>query len=531
MNGTVGGTVSARIEDKRPQVRLALRAEALRPAGQTESPEMPRFSAVLEGIVEADDSHLRLSLHDENATALTVDARGSLLGAGPEQGGPSSDDRRPRVATAPLEISATGTVELGALDALVDLGEGRVTGRLTSDLVVRLRQPQVEIRGGLELQNGTLENPALGLLLKEGSVRLLASGRRVEISELSASDGAGGTLRGSGHADLGGEAAQTRYRLGATLAGLWVARSDDVRVQTDGDLQLEGDASGARLSGTLKTRSVELRPPRRLPPSVVQLEVIEINGPLTSPGPRTTPHAQSFPVELDVTATIPGRAFFRTVDLESEWEGDLHLTGTPQAPVLAGRLSVVRGSFNALGVPFNLVRGLLRFDERDEVDPDVEILAEARRHDIVAQLSVTGTASAPNVTLSSEPPLPTDEIASHLLFGRDATDLSAAQSVQLAAAVARFTSSTAPDPLGWVRRTLRVDRVSVQSDEERPESTVVSVGKYVGRKVFVSFDQGTTAEATSKARVEVELTRQLNVATEVGTDSESRLGLDWRYRY
>jgi translocation and assembly module TamB len=117
-----------------------------------------------------------------------------------------------------------------------------------------------------------------------------------------------------------------------------------------------------------------------------------------------------------------------------------------------------------------------------------------------------------------------------LLFGRDATELSAAQSVQLAAAVARFTSSTVPDPLGWVRRTFRVDRVSVQSDEESPESTVVSVGKYVGRRVFVSFDQG-TAEATSKARVEVELTRQLNVATEVGTDSESRLGLDWRYRY
>jgi translocation and assembly module TamB len=393
-----------------------------------------------------------------------------------------------------------------------------------------LRPEQVEMRGGLELQNGTLENPALGSVLKEGRIRLLASGRRVEISELAASDGAGGTIRGHGHADFEGGVEEASYRLGVTLDGLWVARTDDVRIQADGDLELAGDASRARLSGTLATRSVELRPPRRLPPSVVQLEVIEINGPPASTRGREAPRARALPVDLDVTTRIPGRAFFRTVDLESEWEGSLHLTGTPQAPVLAGRLSVVRGSFNALGIPFNLMRGVLRFDERDEIDPDIEILAEARRHDIVAQLLVTGTASAPKVTLTSEPPLPTDEIASHLLFGRDATELSAAQSVQLAAAVARFTSSTVPDPLGWVRRTLRVDRISVQSDEERPESTVVSVGKYVGRRVFVSFDQN-TAEATSKARVEVELTRQLNVATEVGTDSESRLGLDWRYRY
>ncbi len=530
ITGTLAGRLSVAGTSEGPRVDLALTAEGLRPARWKGSVAPPPFSARLEGSLASADGRLQMVLQDQRTTSFALQASGGLA-AVLGRSGSAVTGLPAEGSAAPARISARGSADLAALDALVDLDENRVQGTLTADMTLLISRSGPELEGEVVLTGGSLENPVVGMLLQDGSLRLVGAGKRLELIELSASDGAGGRVVGTGHVDLGAGIEQASYRLAATLDRLWAIRSDEVRLQTGGALVLEGAVGHPRLSGSLETTAVELRPAHRLPPSVVDLEVTEINGVQGSDGsPARRQPASRVPIDLDLAVKIPGRAFFRTVDLDSEWEGKLRLTGASQAPVLTGRLSLVRGSFNALGVPFRVVRGVLRFDEREEIDPDIDVLAEARRYDIVAQLSVAGTASAPRVTLSSEPPLPTDEIAAHLLFGRDATDLTAAQSVQLAAAVARFTTSTVPDPLGWVRRTLRLDRVSVQSDEKQPGSTVVSVGKYVGRGVFVSLDQG-TAEATSRARVEAEVTRHFNVATEVGSDSESRLGVNWRYRY
>src|SRR6185503_16794402 len=109
--------------------------------------------------------------------------------------------------------------------------------------------------------------------------------------------------------------------------------------------------------------------------------------------------------------------------------------------------------------------------------------------------------------------------------------LSAVESVQLAAAVARLSGKGGggADPFGWLQRTFKVDTVGVTTDDAADGGSVLSVGKYVSDKVFVSVNQG-LGENSSSASVEVEVRRNLTLQTRIG-NVEGRLGINWKHDY
>jgi translocation and assembly module TamB len=80
-----------------------------------------------------------------------------------------------------------------------------------------------------------------------------------------------------------------------------------------------------------------------------------------------------------------------------------------------------------------------------------------------------------------------------------------------------------------MRRAIGVDTLDVAGGETAEETTV-SAGKYVSDNVFVEVEQG-LAQGTGKARVQVELTPNLSVSTEVTDQSQTGVGLQWRYDY
>jgi translocation and assembly module TamB len=83
-----------------------------------------------------------------------------------------------------------------------------------------------------------------------------------------------------------------------------------------------------------------------------------------------------------------------------------------------------------------------------------------------------------------------------------------------------------------VRETLGVDTLDVDTgvDSEGSRGASLSVGKYVAPGVFLRLQQGLSG-ASSKAVVEVELTDNVTVETDIGADSESRVGVNWKLDY
>jgi translocation and assembly module TamB len=333
-----------------------------------------------------------------------------------------------------------------------------------------------------------------------------------------------------------------------TVESFRVLRLDEANVRAGGDIRISGPVTALRIASRLRVDQGELRPPDRLPPSVVDLDVIEINSTTApQPAPREEKSVQepALPATLDVTVEIPGQVFVRGRGLDSEWRGKLAVSGTTAAPIVIGSLEVVRGDFSLLGKDFKLTTGTIRFDGGPKIDPALDIVAEAATSDITGRVTIAGTATAPTLKLSSVPELPQDEVLARILFGKSVGQITAAQGLQLAAAATSLAGGGA-GLLDKVRSALGLDRFDFGSGttannaagnaSSNPASqsglggATVSAGKYVAEGVYVGVDQGAST-GSSRGKVEIEIAPHLSVETNMGANGGNGLGLNWKMDY
>jgi translocation and assembly module TamB len=131
------------------------------------------------------------------------------------------------------------------------------------------------------------------------------------------------------------------------------------------------------------------------------------------------------------------------------------------------------------------------------------------------------------------PELPDDEIVSQILFGKSTSQLSAIEAAQLAASVAELTGQAGgvSGILGRVRSTLGIDVLRLESSETDDSSTPdVAAGKYLTDDVYIGAKQGTEVDSGS-AEVEVELTPNISIGSEVGQQGQSEAGVKFKWDY
>jgi translocation and assembly module TamB len=228
-----------------------------------------------------------------------------------------------------------------------------------------------------------------------------------------------------------------------------------------------------------------------------------------------------------VVVNLPGRVFVRGRGLESEWEGRIEAKGSASDPRLTGTLQIRRGAFDLLDRRFNLRRGVITFTGSSPPNPTIDIEAVAQATDITAIVRISGDASAPIITLESEPPLPEDEVLSRLMFNRAASSITPLQAVQLAAAVNRLRGG-GPGVLDRLRGALGVDTLDVDGGGDT--GTTLRAGRYIADGIYVEGETG-TANQSSRARVAVEILPNLSLQADTGADASSGVGFKWQFDY
>jgi len=160
----------------------------------------------------------------------------------------------------------------------------------------------------------------------------------------------------------------------------------------------------------------------------------------------------------------------------------------------------------------------------------LDISARSNTEDITAIIRITGDATKPDIAFTSEPPLPEDEVMARLLFGRSLDRLSPLQALQLADSLAVLSGNKGQslNPLNRVRGALNLDQLDVGEDEQG--ETTLEVGKYLTERVYVDVEKK-VGEDGGKASVEVEITPNISVESEMDTESEVGLGINWKYDY
>lgn len=441
-----------------------------------------------------------------------------------------------------LAVNLQGDGDIGDLSDLLPLNEDRLTGQFSVNASIAGTIAAPAAGGRLRLSRGHYENFASGAVFTDLDAELVGNGERFTLVSLTASDGAGGSLKARGSLALSGISGPST-ELSAILSHFRIAARDEAVATASGSVSVAGPLSAPKVTAPLTIDKADIELPSSLPPNVVVLKVTERNGQPTTP-PQPDGAIMSLPAALDITLGLQGPVLVQGRGLESQWSGRLKITGTTTAPKISGSLRATRGSYALLGKTFRLTRGTISFDGGDKLDPGIDIVAEASASDITAQVVITGYASAPTISLSSTPLLPRDEILARILFGSGLKQITAGQGLELAQAAAALSGKDSGLldrlrgglGLDWLR--LGQGPAAAASSVLNPSvvtpttqsATALSAGKYIAPGVSIGVTQG-VSPPTSKVTVEVDLGHHLTIDTEAGQNSGSGVGINYNYDY
>ena len=434
----------------------------------------------------------------------------------------------------PVSGDFKGEVDLGLIEEIYALHDQVLDGRMAFDLTFGGRVGAPKIHGGGSIKNGRYENVRSGTILKDIDMIFEAEDHRLVIQNMQASDGESGKIKAQGWIDIDpAEGFPFSFDLDLDEAKTW--RHDDLMVILRGPLKLSGSLKSLLLEGRIQIAKAEIRIPDRLPPEIVQLEVVEINADqsgstLNTEHPPASGLIQKEDIRLDVSISSPGHIFVEGRGLISEWRGDIQVNGTVAAPIVTGQLSVVRGHVNFLGKRFNLSRGIISFSGATPPSPQIEVLTESRTNDITARIELDGPVNHPSVKLSSDPELPQDEVLSQVLFGRNLANITPYQAVQLASAANTLTGGGGFDLLGQTRKILGIDQLEIKNLEGGKGETAISAGKYLSENVYMEVEKGLGPKG-GKGSVVWEITPNISVETEVGENATIGGGVNWKWDY
>ncbi|HET6467003.1 MAG TPA: translocation/assembly module TamB domain-containing protein [Geminicoccaceae bacterium] len=498
-----------------PSGSLTVRVPALAPGGadfRTIPPVAFRLDAALQG------QRLQAGIDLADLTERPITAELAL---------PIRFSLEPFAFELPEDGALVGRVDaqadLARLGALAQLDGQRLGGRLDAALRLDGTLARPQVGGRVQIQNGLVEDAATGALFRD--IELVATGtdRRLVIERFRAVDRRTGTITGQGQLEVD-LAADLPYRVETRLQGAEVLRNDLGTVTLTGDLVLGGDRRRGQLSGTLTVDRADLRIPEGGGVTIADFPVEEVfnGGVRRVPGQPPVP---PFAADLDLRVQIPSRLFVRGRGLDSEWGGNLTVTGSAASPTILGSVEYRRGFLDLLDRRFQLRQGTIAFD--GGTVPDLDLEAAAQGEDVLAIARLTGPANQPRFELDSEPSLPQDEILAQLLFGRDVRQITPAQGLRLAAAL-RTLEGGGGDLLGGIRSRLGLDTLDIGDD--LTGGPTARAGRYLSENVYLELQRGLT-DGTSRARVEVELTRSLSLTSQVGDQSQTSVGVEWKMDY
>lgn len=452
-----------------------------------------------------------------------IRSRGTVIGrmvASLQPLPPGSGPWTDRLMAAPLGGGIRYNGPADTLFSFAGLTNQRLSGPigLAADFSCRVADPC--LAGVVRGKGLTYENQTYGTKLTAMDLSGRFDGNRFELQSLTAKAGAG-TVSASGSLSLAAEAGYP-MDVSVKLNQARLARSNTLSASATGDLRLTKRAGEtALLSGQLRLPETRYQIVREGSAEVPQLTGVRFKPPV---GPKritgneqARQSASAFSlIRLDLKVVAPEKLYVSGMGLEAEWRANFDISGTSAAPSVAGEVELIRGTLGFAGRSFELTEGRLAFTGGNPYDPSVRLVATEDVEDVTVNVSVGGRATDPEITFSSVPGLPQDEILSRILFGSSISNLSAIQAVQLASSLNSLRGSGGGlNPLGTLRSATGIDRLRILGpDEQSGRGTALAAGQYITDDIYVELI--TDTRGFTATQLEVAITKWLSVLSQAG---------------
>ncbi|MGH8548996.1 MAG: translocation/assembly module TamB domain-containing protein [Methylococcales bacterium] len=237
-------------------------------------------------------------------------------------------------------------------------------------------------------------------------------------------------------------------------------------------------------------------------------------------------------IHLDINVDIPNSFSVKAAGADLLLGGKLKVLQTRAGiPMADGRLAVVddkfrKNTYTAYGQVLQIKTGTLLFARSPVNDPGLDIRAVRKIKVGEVGVQVTGTASAPEVQLQSEPAMADSEILSWLVLGRPSSEAGKGFGALLLAASSEFTGSNSL--VNQTRDRLGLDELSFDSSEDTT-SGIVSLGKRIGENLYLNYQQG-IIEQGYKIKAIYRLTPAWSLIAESARESNA-VEIEWSKRF
>lgn len=334
--------------------------------------------------------------------------------------------------------------------------------------------------GDLHLEQLSAYIPRLGINLEDGQLDLTNTSRnqwQVE-GQLSSRDG---------QVELSGQLAinhlsDWNIQLQAGGESFQGYATEDITLEVSPDLRIDLSPQRLQVDGRVVVPSADILI-RRLPQTTqyVSRDEIIVGGELpsvTNNDPRQ--------IYADINLVMGDQVQFSGFDIEGRLSGELRLRESPNQPLrIDGTVEVIEGIYSAYGQELTIDPGRLIFNGAAD-NPSLNVRAFRRVGDNLVGVQIGGTVRSLSSSLYSSPILSSTETISLLVTGRPLSTASAADGQLLLNAVASLGLNQSSGLTQRLQNTLGLDVATISTDESLEES-VVTVGKYLSPRLFVSY--------------------------------------------
>lgn len=427
-----------------------------------------------------------------------------------------------------MALSATGQAPLALVNSII--APRSIAGPARFDLRLDGAPGIGALTGEISITGARVSMPSLASAIGNltGTVRLGGGQAQMDIT---GDTGRGGQFRTTGSVGL---AAPFAAALETRLTRLGVADPALFQTTLDGRVGIDGPlAGGARISGALQLGQTELRVPSGGGGSLSAMPPIRHVG---APAAVTETRRRAGLIEtgrpapaaaypLDLTIDAPSRIFVRGRGLDAELGGRLRLGGTTADVAASGVFNLIRGRMDILTKRLDLTEG--QIDLRGSLDPWLRFVAQTEADDLSISIVLEGYASDPEISFTSSPDLPQEEILAQLLFGRSFDKMSAFQAAQMISAVATLSGKGSGGLTGQLRGALGLSDFDVTSTDEG--ATQFRAGAYISDKLYSEVTAD--SEGNNEINLNLDLTPSITVKGSASNAGETGLGIFFERDY
>ncbi|MFN7025610.1 MAG: translocation/assembly module TamB domain-containing protein [Pseudorhizobium sp.] len=373
------------------------------------------------------------------------------------------------------------------------------------------------ITGSASASNARLIDVRRNLAVENLAANVTFNGTQATIANLSGNLATGGSIAVTGTIGIA-PASGFPADLTIVLDDATYIDGSIVSATADGTLTLTGPLTGGPvLGGTVNLAEAAITVPAKLPTSLAEVEVRHRRPPpavVRQVAQLQPQQAQgtSAALALDLQINAPTGIFVRGRGIDAELGGDLAIAGTTAEPQVSGAFEMRRGRIIILTKRLDFTSGRITFG--GGLIPVLDLEATTTSGQTRITVSVNGLANDPDITFSSAPALPQDEVLAQLIFGQSMSRLSPLQIAQLADAVSQLAGDGSTSLLQTLRTNLGVDDLDINTDSTG--QTTVSVGRYLNDRTYLQLEQGGAAGA--QATINLDVGRGVKLKAGAGTE-------------